>query len=79
MVNLKKARYFQVIKKVKFTLSIMWARRSKRKIIVKNAPELIDGNENMQHIIPKEDRAWTVETAMPHRTQGRIHCINQES
>ena len=45
----------------------MWARRSKGKIIVKNAQELIDGNENIKHIIPKEDRAWTVETAMPHR------------
>jgi hypothetical protein len=45
----------------------MWARRSKGKIIVKNAQELIDGNENIKHIIPKEDRAWTVEKAMPHR------------
>ena len=29
-------------------------------------------NENIKHIIPKEDRARTVEKAMPHRTQGRI-------
>jgi len=50
----------------------MRAGRSQGKMNGEPAQELIDGNENTKHIIPKEDQAWTVEKAMPHRTQGRI-------
>jgi predicted Rossmann fold nucleotide-binding protein DprA/Smf involved in DNA uptake len=33
----------------------------KRKIFVKNDPDLIGGSINIQLIFPKEDRAWTAE------------------